>query len=283
MATTDTTTKTATEPTATTPANRARRRRLLRAVLVVAVIGLALAGAGVWWFLRDDAPPEVSLEAATESVTADDGTSADTATVDATTSEVAADETASGGDSDVAGTWSVDTDTGDFDYESATGSFVGFRIEEELRSIGATTAVGRTGDIAGTITIEDTTLVAAEFEIDLTTITTESSNRDDNVQDALETTEFPTATFILTEPIELGAAAVEGEPIAVAAVGDLTIHGVTRSTEFALDAQLVDGTIVVVSTTDIVFADYGVEVPDGGPVISVDDVGVLEFQLLFTR
>ncbi|MGH1493940.1 MAG: hypothetical protein ACRBK7_31860, partial [Acidimicrobiales bacterium] len=52
---------------------------------------------------------------------------------------------------------------------------------------------------------------------------------------------------------------------------------------FAIDAQLVDGVVIAVGTTEITFADYGVEVPSGGPVISVDDFGILEFQLLLTQ
>jgi hypothetical protein len=62
-----------------------------------------LGGAGLWWFLRDDAPAPADLESA-----------------------VAA----------------VDTDSGTFDYENATGTFAGFRIQENLASIGSTTAVG---------------------------------------------------------------------------------------------------------------------------------------------
>lgn len=181
---------------------------------------------------------------------------------------------------DVSGTWNVDTGSGEFDYEDATGSFVGFRITEELRSIGNTTAVGRTGDITGSMVIDGTTLTAAAFEIDLTTVTTNDSMRDDTVQDALETGQFPVASFELTTPIDLGD--VSG-PISVVATGDLTIHGVTRSTTFDIEAQLLSDTVVVVGSTEIVFADSGVDVPDGGPVISVDDFGVIEFQLLFVR
>lgn len=251
------------------------QRRPLQAILAVGVLGLLLAAVGVWWFLRDDAPAEVSLDAAAESVETAESVDAEPTDEDATAT--AADGT------DVSGTWTVDTQTGEFDYESATGSFVGFRIEEELTSVGSTTAVGRTGDIAGAVTIDGTSVVDAEMEIDLTTITTETSNRDDNVQDALETGSFPTATFSLTEPIELGDAATTGEPVATTATGNFTIHGVTQPVVFELDAQLIDDTIVVVASTEIVFSDYGIDVPDGGPVISVDDFGLLELQLLLTR
>jgi hypothetical protein len=45
---------------------------------------------------------------------------------------------------------------------------------------------------------------------------------------------------------------------------------------------LVNGTVVVVGSIDIVFSDYGVEVPRGAVVLSVDDHGIMEFQLLLT-
>jgi polyisoprenoid-binding protein YceI len=249
--------------------------RILKVLLVTTVVVVALAGAGIWWFLRDDAPAAVSLETAVESV--DDTTPSGSESTASTTPA----ETAS--TVGVEGTWTVDTETGEFDYESATGTFAGFRIQEELASIGSATAVGRTGDVAGTITIEGDTLVAAEFTVDMSTITTNESRRDDRVQSALETGQFPTATFTLTEPVSLGAAATTGEPVSVSAPGDLTIHGVTNQVTFALDAQLVGDTIVVVGSTDTLFSDYNVQVPDSQVVLSVEDHGVVEMQLLLVR
>lgn len=243
-------------------ATNGRGPRIAAAFTVIIAIGLAV---GLWMFFRGDAPEDVSLASAIESLD-----EADDATTD--------DDTAGSID----GEWVIDTESGDFDYVSATGSFAGFRIEEELRSVGSTTAVGRTGEIVGSMTIEGTVVTATSFEVDLSTITTESSMRDDNVQDALETSTFPTASFVLTEPIELGSQASAGEPVSVTATGDMTIHGVTNEIEFAIDAQLVDGVVVAVGSTEMTFSDYGVEVPDGGPVISVDDFGVVEFQFLMT-
>jgi polyisoprenoid-binding protein YceI len=163
-------------------------------VLIGVVSAIVLvAAAGIWWFLRDDAPAEVSLAAAVESVAgADPG----------------GDATASGSDAadGIEGSWVVDTATGEFDFESATGTFAGFRIEEELASIGSTTAVGRTGDVTGSITIEGTTLTAASFEVDMTTITTNESGRDDRVQEALETADNPTGSFTLPTRSSWGTA-----------------------------------------------------------------------------
>ena len=88
----------------------------------------------------------------------------------------------------------------------------------------------------------------------MTAITTNDGRRDDNVQDALETSTHPAATFVLSEPIELGDAVTSGETASVTAVGELTIHGVTTSVAIPLEAQLVDGTIVV-GSLDVTFSD----------------------------
>lgn len=256
----------------------------VKVVIAVVVVGLVAAAAGLWWYLRDDVPDEVDLASAVASVEDTEPTSAtDTdGSNDATDAGVSGPPEATDPPAGVEGTWTVDTDSGEFDFESATGTFVGFRIQEEL-TLGSTTAVGRTGDVSGSITIDGTTLTEAHFEVDLTTITTDRDMRDSRVQGALDTTRFPTATFTLAGPVELGAGAADGAPVAVTVQGELTIHGVTRPVEIPLEAQLVADTVVVVGSVDITFADYGVEVPSAPIVVSADDHGLLELQILLTR
>jgi polyisoprenoid-binding protein YceI len=260
----------------------------VKVLIAAAVLLVGVAAAGIWWFFRDDAPARVNLATAVESVTtttpAASGTTATTtASSGSTTAPASTTATSTATTDDIAGTWVVDAESGTFDYESATGSFAGFRIEEELASIGSTTAVGRTGDVSGSITIDGTTLTEATFEVDVSTITTNESRRDDNVQSALDTSTYPTATFTLVEPVDLGADAANGQPISVTAVGDLTIKGTTQRVSFPLEAQLVNGTVVVVGSLDITFSDYDVEVPDSQIVLSVEDHGILELQFLLTR
>jgi polyisoprenoid-binding protein YceI len=247
-----------------------RVKVLVGAVAVVAV----LAGAGAWWYLRDDAPAPVSLDAAVESVDRSDGE-----TTDSDGDPGSEEESTPEG---IEGTWTVDTETGDFDYQSATGTFVGFRVRESLASVGETEAVGRTGGVDGSITIEGTTLTAAGFTVDMASITPNESRRDRRVHEALDTGAFPTATFVLTQPVDLGTAAA-GEAVSVVAAGELTLRGVTNPIEVPIEAQVVDGTVVVVGSVGLTFSDYGVEVPTAPIVLSADDHGVLELQLLLRR
>ncbi len=276
-------------PPATPPTSSRGRRRWWLVGGVAALVVLVLGG-GLWWFLRDDAPDAVNLEDAVEAAQ-DGSTTTSTPTTlspdaettastdaDASTTSTAPETTPPG----IEGTWVVDTSIGTFDFESADGTFVGFRVEEEL-TVGATTAVGRTGDVTGSITIEGTTLTVTEVEADLTTLTTNDSRRDDRVQSALATEDFPTTTFVLTAPVELGDAALDGGPVAVDVVGDLTIKGTTRQVTFALEAQLVGDVVAVVGSADILLSDFGVEAPSAPIVLSVSDTATIEFQLLLTR
>lgn len=215
---------------------------------------LAAAAFAVYWFvLRSDAPDPVSLDEAVAAVST----------------------TAAGGSagSGIEGLW---TSGGD--------SFVGYRVDEELASIGFTTAAGRTSELSATLTIAANLVTEVAIEADLTALQSDKSSRDRALRrQALETDTFPTATFVLTEPIDLPDGAASGEAIAVTGRGDLTLHGVTRSIEVPLEAQLVESVIVVIGSTDIVFADYDIDKPTAGGVLSVEDRGIMEFRLLFER
>lgn len=246
-----------------------------RTVLISVVVVVALAAAGIWYFvLRSDAPPPVSLDSAVESVTESTTTTAGSSNGATTTTAIAAAPSTSAS-AGLDGDWAIDT----------TASFAGYRVEEELASIGFTEAVGRTSDLAGGLTIAGTSLTAVVVEVDMTTLQSDSSRRDGALSSrGLETDTFPTATFVLSEPIDLGSLPAVGEPVTADAVGDLTLHGVTKTVTIPLEAQLVDDTtIVVVGSLEVSFADYGIEAPTGFSVLAIEDPGTLELQIAFVR
>jgi polyisoprenoid-binding protein YceI len=272
-----------TTPTPSTTIPKKKRRWPWIVLATLLVVGAA-AGYGIYWFLKDDAPPPVSLDNAVGSLTTTTDTGAAPTTVAGVTTVAGpATTTGSTGGTGVAGSWKVDPSLGEFSFEDATGSFVGFRIKEQLQGIGSTTAVGRTPEVSGTITIDGTQLTAASFEADLTSITTNDSRRNGRVQDALDTGSFPTATFTLTQPVELGDAADTGAPVSVQATGNLTVHGVTKPVTVAIDAKLEGDNVVVVGSVPVVFSDFDVQVPRSPVVVSAEDHGTVELQLLFTR
>ncbi|MYE75914.1 MAG: YceI family protein [Acidimicrobiaceae bacterium] len=215
--------------------------------------------------------------------TAADDDTADAGTGDSDAETASADETV---DATVglAGVWTVQVaeDAGDLQGEP-TVSFAGFRVNEVLNSIGDFTAVGRTADVSGSIEMSDTTLVAATVEVTMSTLRTDNSFRDGRIYGALNTSEYPQAIFTLVEPVALPAGMADGEPFSGSAEGDLTIKGVTNRVAFDLQAQLVGDIIVAVGSSDVVFSDYGVTAPTAPVVVSVEDHGIMEFQLLFTR
>ena len=136
--------------------------------------------------------------------------------------------------------------------------------------------------MTGELTIAGTQVTGGSFTADLTTVQSDESRRDRQFQGQLmNTAEFPTATFTLTAPIELGGVPADGTPVAATATGDLTLRGTTRPVTLEVQAQKNGDTIQVVGSTDIVFADYGIPLPDA-PGITTQDHGLLEFDLHFT-
>lgn len=254
------------------------RNRLLMAgaVAVLAVSGVAFGG---WYFLiRGDEPAEVSLAAAISSVTA--ATDTPTAAPEGTPSPSATATTEAGApggastEEGLTGAWVVDS----------ANSFVGYRIQEELRTIGSTTAVGRTSDVTGTLEFDGSAITVVEVAADLSTLASDDDRRDRQLRrQALETNQFPEATFVLAQPIAIEGDPASGDMIAATAVGDLTIHGVTNGVELALQGQLVDGVVVVVGSTVVLLADYDIEKPSALSVLSVSDEATMEMQLVFVR
>ena len=259
------------------------RNRSLMAGALVAVLAVAAAGFGGWYFfIRGDEPPPVNLAdavAAASTATVSAPASGSAATTSTAAATAVATESGGGSSSapaegDLSGTWTVD----------AANSFVGYRIDEELARIGSTTAVGRTSDVTGTLEFDGSTITSVDVTADLSTLQSDDDRRDGQLKrQALETNEFPEASFVLTDPIAIEGDPASGEPISATAVGDLTIHGVTNRVELALQGQLVDGRVVVVGSTVIVLADYDIEQPSSIAVLSVSEEGTMEMQLVFVR
>jgi polyisoprenoid-binding protein YceI len=159
----------------------------------------------------------------------------------------------------------------------AEGSTAGYQLDEVLQGQDVTVR-GTTDQVMGTLEIASGTLESAEITVDMASVATDSGNRDSYFRDtALETDEYPTATFVLTSPVEL-----EAGMTTVTLSGDITVHCVTQAV--TLDAQIAvaDDRAEIVGSIPITFADFGVTAPDLG-FVKVEDTGSIEVDLFLTE
>jgi polyisoprenoid-binding protein YceI len=170
----------------------------------------------------------------------------------------------------------------DGDWVPTTASEFGYRVEEVLAGVN-TTAVGRSNEIEGLLTIEGTTATVVDVTVQVENITSDDSRRDDQFSGRImNAAEFPTAEFRITEPIDFGRIPEGDEQVVATATGELTLRGVTNPVTFDVTAQTTDGRIGVLGSIPVLFEDYGIENPSFG-VVSTEDEGLVEFVLVFER
>ena len=167
-------------------------------------------------------------------------------------------------------------------WNAGGGSQAGYRVKETLFGQSAT-AAGRTSAVTGSFSLSGSKVPSASFTVDMTKVSSDRSQRDDQFQGRImDTADFPTATFVLTTPIDLGSVPAVGTEITPSATGKLTLHGTTKTVTIPLTAKRVGNTIVVAGSTTITFSDYGIDNPSGGPA-SVGNRGSMEFQLVLSK
>jgi polyisoprenoid-binding protein YceI len=251
------------------------------ALVIVAVLLLALGGGAVAWalFLRGDevaplALPSRGAAASGGAATASGGT----ATASGATSSLPPASAAAIDAASIPGSWSIGAD-----------SVVGYRVREKLASLSAESdAVGRTSSITGSATVASSggtlSVTAAEFTVDMTTLKSDRQMRDNRLRnDGIQTDSFPTSTFKLTAPLALPASATTGTQFSVTIHGELTLHGVTKTVDIPATAQLNGNLIQVLGTLTFPFSDYGINAPNIGGFVSVQDHGTLEFLVNLTK
>ena len=185
----------------------------------------------------------------------------------------------------------VPTETGD-EGEAAAGiegtwtttddSVVQYRVQEVLFGQDAE-ATGTADGVTGSVEITGTEVTSAEVEVDMTTFESPESGRDGQFQGRImETSQFPTATFALTQPIDLGSLPPDKTEVPYTATGELTLHGVTKPVEVTLTARRNGANIEVTGTIPVLFADYQIDNPSTAG-ISTQDNGVVEFLLVLAK
>ncbi len=222
-----------------------------RWTLVGVVAGALAVVVGPWTYInliRGDAPAPLT---STSTGTQAQGTTSSPGTTD--------------------GTWTV-----------ASGSQVGYRVDEVLFGQN-TTAVGRTSDITGSMTVDGTTIDTATFTVDMTAVASDEQRRDNQFHGRImQTSTYPTATFELTEPITFEGVPSIGSTVTKTVTGELTLHGTTKTVNVELTGERTASGVTVKGAVPIVFAEWAIPSPSFGPV-TTEDNGILEFALNFVR
>ena len=251
-----------------------RPRHWLRWLIGGIVVLAALAAAGPFIYIHffNAAPSALSLTPGNSSSPSSGSTASSAGTATANTA-------ASGA---VAGTWTV-----------GSGSVVGYRVNEVLLGQNAT-AVGRTTSVTGHLTIQGTAATAASFSVPMDTIHSDKSQRDAQFDGRImDVAQYPTGTFTLTSPIDLGSPPAAGVIKSYPAHGKLTLHGTTRAVTFTLTAERSaakpgaakhgGNQIEVAGDIPVLFSDYHIQNPSFAGFVTTQDHGLLEFLLVFDK
>ena len=167
-------------------------------------------------------------------------------------------------------------------WHSVSTSIVRYRVHETINGIGST-AVGGTNKVDGSITIDGSNVRAAGFTVDMASISSDESRRDGQFRGhVMDVNTFPTATFVISQPIDLGSIPAEGDGISKTATGQLTLRGTTKAVTFDVLAMRKNGRIGIFGNIPVTFSDYGIPNPSFG-TIRTDDHGVLEFIVVLAR
>jgi polyisoprenoid-binding protein YceI len=237
------------------PKKRTWLRWLIGGIVVVLV--LVVGGPFVYiHFIEGPAPAPLSLSTATTPTTiAKPGTTGSGTTA-------ATDKSGS-----LDGVWKV-----------GSGSTAGYRVKEDLFGQHAE-AVGRTTSVTGSMTIAGTQVTKGSFTVDMTSVSSDRSQRDGQFQGRImDTATYPTSSFVLTAPIQLAPVPKDGVITKYQATGKLTLHGTTKTVTIPINAKRSGNVIQVQGIFPITFSDYNIDNPSGGPA-SVGNSGQMEFLL----
>ncbi|MDG5483753.1 YceI family protein [Mycolicibacterium gadium] len=214
-------------------------------LIVLAIVGFT---AGPWIyreFIAGEADAELTLPGQTEAAT-----------------------------TDVNGTWTVVPGPDD----DAKRTQAGYRVDEILRG-SPLTVNGRTPKVTGEAVVAAEKLESATFTVDVASITSPESARDNQFrgEDILDTGKFPTAELRVTQPVDIAAVPETGAPVTLDVPVSLTVKGVARDVTAKVDVQRAGDTIVAAGSVPVTWTDFNVTPPDFAGFVTVEPTGTIEF------
>lgn len=144
------------------------------------------------------------------------------------------------------------------------GSIVGWRVPQII--IGQQLPVViRTSRVWGSITVAQGSVSLGSFTVDMAALT--SSLSQTTRRTVFDVSTYPTATLVLTSPIELRGIPADGAVEHFPAEGMLTLHGVRHPVRFTASAERVGDNIDVLTDISFPYGDWGISA-QGVPVLA---------------
>ena len=230
------------------------RKKLLWVAGIVVVIAVVAVIAGPWVYtnwIADDADAELALPSQTSAATVD-----------------------------VNGTWTVEPRPETEDQRTQAG----YRVDEVLRGENVTVN-GRTQQVSGTVEVAGGRLTQGTVTVDVASIRSPDSARDNRFRGdgIMDTAQHPTATFRITEPVDLSTVPSSGAPATVRASGTMEIKGTSRPVTTDLRVARSGDAVIVQGAVPVRWSDYGVDAPRIGDFVQVEDAGTIEFLVNLAR
>jgi polyisoprenoid-binding protein YceI len=174
-------------------------------------------------------------------------------------------------------------------WSVVSGSQVGYRVREKLAFLAAQSdAVGRTSQVTGAATLTKSgaivKIATASFDAAVDTLKSDRSMRDEKIREiGLESSRYPTATFVLSEPVSLPAGANAGKLVHASVTGVFDIHGTSRKETLPVELSLSGSTLQAVGSLTFPWSEFGMTAPSVGGFVSVTGKATMEFDLRLQR
>jgi polyisoprenoid-binding protein YceI len=167
-------------------------------------------------------------------------------------------------------------------WHLAPSSTVGYRVSAP----GDHVVSGETSDLSGVIMMSGNRLTDAEFMVDLSTLESDQAGLDALVQSLVLAGGGSTASFVLSEPVDLGEAVDEESdlppvPRTMSIVGALTVRGVTNPVTADVSIAFDGESATMTGSIPVDLAAYGIDVPDLG-VVGFDGTAYIDVDLVAT-
>jgi len=229
-------------------------RGLLFRLFTLAIVVLVAAGAGWWFFIREDnqlatAAPEVPQELRSAGAP-------QTSSVGSQRYVIVPDQ-----------------------------SEAAYFADEKLANLSLpSTAKGSTKSIEGEFNLTPAGLDPArpsKFTVDLRTLKSDQSRRDGQVQSrGLETAKYPTATFVAKSLSGLPETFPENTEVPLKLTGTLDLHGVQKEVTWDVKAKQQGAAFSALATLNFKYADFNIPVLTIAGVVSVQDNVTLQVSIV---